>query len=375
MPAGLSAADGGRAGRVFLTSDAVGGVWQYGLELTRGLRREGVAVTLAVLGPSPSPAQRAEAEAAGAELLDSGLPLEWTAESPEALCAAGRELAGLCRRSGAELAHLHNAAFAEADWPVPVVATLHSCVATWWDAVKQGPLPPDLAWRAERIRAGLAAMDLGIAPTAAFAAQLRRVYGLALPNLAVVHNGRAPAAVAERRREPVALTVGRLWDEAKNAATLDAAAGLLERPLLAAGALEGPGGQRFEPRHLQALGSLAESDLADCMAAGAVFVSPALYEPFGLAAVEAARAGMALVLSDTPGFRELWGEAALYVPARDAEAIAAAVARLLAVQDERQALAGAARRRAARYAPERMVADTLQLYRRALAGTAAGVAA
>ena len=41
----------------------------------------------------------------------------------------------------------------------------------------------------------------------------------------------------------------------------------------------------------------------------------ALYEPFGLAVLEAAQAGCALVLSDIPTFRELWDGAALFVAA------------------------------------------------------------
>ena len=49
------------------------------------------------------------------------------------------------------------------------------------------------------------------------------------------------------------------------------------------------------------------------MARTAVFVSPALYEPFGLAVLEAAQAGCALVLSDIPTFRELWDGVALFV--------------------------------------------------------------
>jgi glycosyltransferase involved in cell wall biosynthesis len=165
----------------------------------------------------------------------------------------------------------------------------------------------------------------------------------------------------------VALTVGRLWDEAKNLAVLDRAAGLLDRPVLAAGAAEGPGGQRFEARHVRLLGRLEAPALAERMAGCAVFVSPAFYEPFGLAALEAARAGMALVLSDRPGFRELWGETALYVDPHDAEALAGALDRLLGDPAESRRLGRAAAGRARRYASERMTLGTLAAYRRALA--------
>ena len=43
--------------RVLMTTDAVGGVWAYALELATALR---VEVVLAVLGPAPDPDQRAD---------------------------------------------------------------------------------------------------------------------------------------------------------------------------------------------------------------------------------------------------------------------------------------------------------------------------
>ncbi len=49
-----------------------------------------------------------------------------------------------------------------------------------------------------------------------------------------------------------------------------------------------------------------------------IFVSTSLYEPFGLAVLEAAQAGCPLVLSDIATFRELWDGAAIFFPPGDA---------------------------------------------------------
>src|SRR3954447_17717390 len=57
---------------VFMTADAVGGVWHYALDLAEGLERHGVAIALAVLGPAPTPGQRAAAARSGVTLLDTG---------------------------------------------------------------------------------------------------------------------------------------------------------------------------------------------------------------------------------------------------------------------------------------------------------------
>lgn len=362
--------------RLFLSTDAVGGVWQYSLELARGLAEQDIEVTLAVLGPAPSRVQLHEAATAGVtHMIRTNLPLEWTAESPEMLRQAADRLAELCAGSGAELAHLGNVAFGCADWPVPVVGTLHSCVATWWRSVKGGPLPPDLAWRADCIRAGLQGVATCIAPTTAFAALLGEVYGAALPPLRVVHNGRELPSRPARAKEPLVLTVGRLWDEAKNAAALDRAAAMIDYPVLAAGSVEGPTGQRFEADSLRLLGPLDGPALAERMAAAAVFASTAVYEPFGLAALEAARAGAALVLSDTPGFRELWDEAAVFVPPENTAAVAEALTRLLEEPARRRAFGEAAAQRAARYSRRSMVEGTLDAYRSALGRSTATVAA
>ena len=70
-------------------------------------------------------------------------------------------------------------------------------------------------------------------------------------------------------------------------------------PVLAAGPTRGPDGQEIALEHVVALGALDGAALRRPAAArAAVFASLALYEPFGLAVLEAALAGCALVLSD-----------------------------------------------------------------------------
>jgi glycosyltransferase involved in cell wall biosynthesis len=64
---------------------------------------------------------------------------------------------------------------------------------------------------------------------------------------------------------------------------------------------------------------------------------------------EAARAARPLVLSDIPTFRELWGDAALYVPPGDADALAVAVNCLAADPDLRRTLGRMAQSRARRF--------------------------
>ena len=133
--------------RVLVTADAVGGVWQYSIDLARGLSRLGIETALAVMGPSPSETQLAAArQVDGLDLVDTGLPLDWLADEPASLRAAGEEIAALAIRSDTDLLQLNTPALAaETRFPLPVVAVQHSCVATWWEAVHGTPLPADFA--------------------------------------------------------------------------------------------------------------------------------------------------------------------------------------------------------------------------------------
>jgi glycosyltransferase involved in cell wall biosynthesis len=357
--------------RVLLTTDAVGGVWRYSIELAHGFARRGAHVSLAVLGPDPAAAQRDEADAIpNLTLRATGQPLDWTARTPAALDTAAEHLARLAARAGTDTVQLHTPALmGSVRWPAPVIAAVHSCIATWWQAVRQGPLPPDLSWRAAAVARGLAAADAVLVPSASFASALHACYRLER-GIHVIPNGRRMLSGSARRRA-VVLTVGRLWDESKDTATLDAAAALMRQPVYAAGPLSGPNGARSSIRHLHWLGILDETALAEKYAGAAVFASVARYEPFGLAVLEAAQAGCALVLSDIPTFRELWDGAATFVPPNNPNILARTLDWILSNPTSCRRLGALAEARARAFDPERMAATTWDLHAAVLSRKAA----
>lgn len=365
MPAGLKR----RPLNLFMTADAVGGVWQYATDLAAELAAgHGVRVMLALLGPPPSLAQLAEAAAAGVGVVETGLPLDWLAACPGEVLAAGTRLAEAAADLGADLVQLNSPALlAEARFAVPVVAVQHSCLATWWQAVRGGQMPADFLWRSALVARGLRRADALVAPTSAFAAATAAAYDLPIPPI-VVPNGRRqpparPPAIAAPPARPFAFTAGRLWDDGKNLRTLDRAAARLPFHVHAAGPLHGPNGTTVELRHIEPLGSLPGTEIAAWLALRPIFVSPALYEPFGLAALEAAQAGCPLVLSDIPTFRELWRGAALLVPPADDRALAEALIRVARDEVLHARLARAARERAARFTPAATAARMIGVYR------------
>lgn len=77
------------------------------------------------------------------------------------------------------------------------------------------------------------------------------------------------------------------------------------------------------------LADASDADLAHCYRRARALVNVSLCEGFGLPLVEAMRHGMRVVASDIPPFREVAGDAAVFVPAGDADALARAVAAML----------------------------------------------
>jgi glycosyltransferase involved in cell wall biosynthesis len=362
--------------RLLLTADAVGGVWQYAIDLAAALFPCGFETSLAVLGPPPSPAQRAAVESVeGLQLIETGLALDWLARAPEELLLAGQELAALAGRIGADLVQINQPAIAaKAHFAVPTIAVAHSCLATWWEAVECGPLPEDFAWRVAAHGAGLRAADCVVAPSLSFADATMRTYDLRRPPK-VVHNGRLlPPAPAAAMRD-FGFTAGRLWDRGKNLVVLDRAAARLGVVIKAAGPLLGPHGERVAFDHLHTPGRMDDAAVAGCLAARPVFVSAACYEPFGLAALEAAVAGCALVLSDIPTFRELWGDAATFVSPDDHAGFAHAMEALIGDTRQRLAQGEKARLVARRYTVERMASEMAELYHQLLGQPARRAAA
>jgi glycosyltransferase involved in cell wall biosynthesis len=346
--------------RLMLVTDAVGGVWTYSVQLAAALREQGVETVLAVMGPSATATQLRDA--GGFELVDTGLPLDWTAERPDQVRRGGCALAELATAQSVDIVQTNSAALlADCDFDQPVVVVQHSCVPTWWRAVRGTPLPPDFAWRRDLIDCGLNAASAVVAPTAAFAAQVMRVYGLARP-VQAIYNGRRALPMRKRGPEDFVLTVGRLWDDGKNVRVLDNAAARLNAPVEAVGPLSGPNGTAVSFEHLQTPGELPLEQISTRFAARPIFASSALYEPFGLSVLEAAQAGCALVLSDIPTLRELWGGAAIFVAADDAEGFASAIDSMIAQPERRAELGAEAQIRALRYTPEAMAGRMAQLY-------------
>ncbi len=352
--------------RLLMTCDAVGGVWQYALRLSQALGPHGCQVTLVSMGPRPSPVQQLEAaDIPNIDLVMTDCTLDWMDPAFKGAEHAAETLQGIAAESEADLFHSNGFRDAALPWQIPVLLTAHSCVFTWWRACRDSRPPAEWQRYGASVRRALTSAAHVVTPTAAFGRALTDAYGLDR-TVTTIWNGAAPLTSPEPK-EPFILAAGRLWDEAKGVPALLAAAEGLSWPVRLAGD-EGDGAPtREENRNTEYLGHLPQEQLHALMARAEIFVSPALYEPFGLAALEAASLGSALVLSDIPGFRELWDGAALFFPPGDTGALHRALYTLSRDDVARQRLQHNARTRAARYSGERMANAYAAAYQNLLA--------
>lgn len=351
--------------RVLMTTDAVGGVWTYALELCAALQSHEVEVVLATMGPMPSEAQCTEARRLeNVRLVTSAYKLEWMDDPWADVEEAGAWLLQLARESDVDLVHLNGYSHAALPWTKPVVVVAHSCVYSWWLAI-HGSRPPQ-SWERYRVMVenGLLHADAIVAPTHAFLSTLRGTYTFAAPQFVIRNANHAARSQTDASEvpEPFILASGRLWDDAKNLRVLDEVAIDLPWPVLAAGETTSPDGRPIALDRVNCLGRVPRTELRKLYERASIFVHPALYEPFGLSVLEAAQSSCALVLADIPTLRELWNDAAVFVDPRDPVAIRSALRALIVDESARLALAARAHERAAEFRSERMSAEYLALY-------------
>jgi glycosyltransferase involved in cell wall biosynthesis len=341
-----------------MTADAVGGVWTYALELARGLCATGTEVLLAVIGPEPTADQRAEAIAIpGLALVVPHLELEWQDRAGPLPAAARQRLVGLAEAFRPDLVHCNGFREAAAGFRAPVLVVAHSCVRSWWRACRGDAPPAEWDDYARGVRSGLARATAVAAPTAAFLADFAAAWG-SLRRPRIVPNGLDLDPPPVARRRPVILAAGRLWDEAKNVRALAEIAPALPWPVLLAGDALDEGSEST----VQWLGRLPRPELHRLMGEAAIFVAPARYEPFGLAALEAARAGCALVLGKIASLVEIWDGAARFVPPDDPAALRRTLLDLIDDEEALLRLQEAAQERAALYSRRRMAEAYQALY-------------
>lgn len=355
--------------RILITTDTVGGVWIYTQELAAGLLQRGCAVFLMSLGRAPSAWQQAWCDQmcrehpSAFEYAATDVPLEWMQDNQRAYSAAAPLLERIVERFQPDILHLNQFCFGALPVDAPKVVVAHSDVLSWAEARRGGPLE-DSAWLRQYralVEQGLANADAVVAPTRWMLNALARNFALPRGSC-VIRNGRSLAVTSEQPRKLQAVTAGRLWDEAKNVALLGDVRSPV--PLLVAGE-DKREATRTPPQNLRLLGTMSPEELHAVFRQSAIYICTSRYEPFGLAPLEAALCGCAVLANDIPSLREVWGEGALYFG--DAPSLTALLDQLCGNPAQLQRTRERSWERAQWFTADRMVESYLELFTATLA--------
>jgi glycosyltransferase involved in cell wall biosynthesis len=187
----------------------------------------------------------------------------------------------------------------------------------------------------------------------------------------------APQVVADLACRPFLLALSTLEPRKGVAYLLEALRGLAQRfpevVLVLAGQ---PGWQTHRWQDLlrdplvaarvRVLGYVDDRTKAWLLRHATLFVYPSLYEGFGLPVLEALAVGTPVVATTAGAIPEVAGTAACLVPPRSAEALVAALERLLGDETARAALAAAGPARAAGFSWPSSAVRMVELYRQVL---------
>jgi len=305
--------------RILMTTDTVGGVWTFTKELSKGLLKSGCSVALVSLGRRPSPAQQAWADAQssrwGARFRYEGLesPLEWMANNDGAFSDAAPFLQRIVNEFEAELLLSSQYCFGALECDIPRAIVAHSDVLSWAEACRPNGLERSnwLDTYCELVQKGLGRADAVVAPTNWMMAALAKNFKLPRDRRVIANGRTLKLSNGDVSRKVQAVTAGRIWDEAKGLEMLKAVDSPI--PLLIAGEEQYDSASlTMDGAALRLLGALDESELLRVFGESAIYVCTSRYEPFGLAPLEAALCGCAVLANDIPSLREVWEDAALY---------------------------------------------------------------
>jgi glycogen synthase len=368
---------------VLVTTDTLSGVWIYTQELVTGLVNCGVQVTLVSFGDIPLPQQTSWMDALpDLDFRPTAFRLDWMQESRTDFAESSRYLASLVKELKPELLHLNQLYYGSLPVRTPRLVVAHGDLISWSKAV-HGHEPKEsnwLRWYRDVVMRGIEQADTLVTPSTWMLETVRACYTRPKQE-AVIYPGRNPLFFNPYvSKNDSVLTVGRLLDASKQVALLtqrvhplpvcivnsDVPTAAVNVPICTDVKLEA------NEACVSLKGTQTDAQLRMLYSRAAIFVATSRYEPSGHATLEAALSRCAIVANDIPHFREIWGDAAMYFRANDADSLAEVIRRLHERRDLCRGYAARAYQRAREcFTSKRMVEDYLQLYRRMLTTEAA----
>jgi glycogen(starch) synthase len=368
---------------VLVTADTMSGVWTYTRELVTGLVTRGVRVTLVSFGEIPLPHQTSWMENLhGLEYRPTAFRLDWMQEGEQDLSDSAAYLTALVKELKPDLLHLNQLCYGNLPVSTPRVVVAHGDLISWWKTVHGREPKPGrwLEWYRAVVTEGLLKASVVVAPTSWMMDTIHSTYTLPLRE-AVIHSGRNPIYFNPYvDKDQSVLAVGRIWDAGKQVSLLTQHTHPL--PVCIVGADSPVPPPKVPIRadvkldldniRIALRGPQTEAQLRTLYSRAAIYAATSRYEPFGMAALEAAFSRCAIIANDIPSFREIWGDAALYFHANDANSLADMIQRLSDDPEMCRNYANQAFQRAREhFTARRMIDEYMQLYQSLLQEEAA----
>jgi glycosyltransferase involved in cell wall biosynthesis len=357
--------DAAWAGSVCIVlASSTGGVGQHVTSLVRGLAADGATVT--VCGPAATEEQFGFTRTgSNVRFVPIEIPANPTPSDGRAIGALRRVLTGPI-----DVVHAHGL---RAGLVAALARPTQPLIVTWHNAVLATGLRGQASRLAERVVARAARVTLGASQdlvdrASALGAADARLAPVAAPAAAAPRRSRAAvhAELGIERDRPMILSVGRLHPQKRYDVLVDAAArwrALDPSPIVVV-AGSGPAylqlAARISAERAPVLLLGHRGDVPDLLAAADLAVVTSDWEARQLFAQEALHAGVPLVATAVGGLPELVGDAAVLVPAGDVDAVATAVADLLADPDRRDELRRRGTARAADWPAEQQTVDQVR---------------
>jgi glycogen synthase len=314
--------------QILMTTDTVGGVWSYALDLCRSLQ-EHVFFHLITTGARMKDWQKKEVEQLNnVEVYETDYMLEWMDNPWKDIDESCDWLERLEASIKPDVVHLNAFCYGSLNFKAPSIVVGHSDVYSWWMEVLKEDPPKEYLEYYWRVKKGLEAANLVIAPSKTMLNYLRYIYKVQTPSK-VIYNAADEEKFFPSTKKPSVLSMGRLWDAAKNVQLVVNAAPQINAPVLLAGEQKDNEALQINTENIHYLGSLSTEQIAEHLSTTAIYCLPAKYEPFGLSILEAALSGCALVLGNIESLKEIWGNNAKYVDTEDPIALADTINELL----------------------------------------------
>jgi glycogen synthase len=359
---------------ILVTTDTLSGVWTYTRELVSGLVGRGARVTLVSFGEVPLPQQTSWMDNLhGLEYRPTAFGLDWMHEGQNDLDDSIAYLVALISEIKPDILHLNHLCYGSLPVRTPRVVVAHGDIISWSRAV-HGHDPEPTRWLSHYRRMvvqGISRANVVVGPSVWMLDTVRQCYTRGRRE-AVIYNGRNPIFFNPYiEKDDSVLAIGRLLDAGKQISLLTQNVHPLpvcivgaDVPVQAASTpIRADVKLALNEVRVSFKGPQTEAQLRVLYSRASIYAATARYEPFSMSALEAAFSRCAIVANDIASFREIWGDAAIYFRANDADSLAAAIRTLSAQPDLRQGYANRAYHRAREcFTAKRMIDEYQQLY-------------